>query len=194
MDMVDQPELYHAIMTRVTDFYLEQARRTLQAAGQTVELAFTGDDIAWQQGLMLSVGMVEQFIVPHHARLNYALHEFGTKAMFHSDGAVMEAIPALLRAGIDVLQALQFDASGMDPALMKERFGDQLCFEGGVSVQHTLPFGTVADVRDEVRHLISTLGRNGGYLLGPSHAIQAGTPPENVVAMFETAVETEMPC
>lgn len=193
LDMVEQPELYHAIMTRVTDFYLEQARRTLQAAGQTLELAFTGDDIAWQQGLMLSVEMIAEHITPYHARLNRALHEYGTKAMFHSDGAVMEAVPALLDAGIDVLQALQFDAAGMDPALMKERFGDRLCFEGGVSVQRTLPFGTADEVREEVRHLISTLGRNGGYLLGPSHAIQSGTPPENVVAMFEEAVRTEMP-
>jgi uroporphyrinogen decarboxylase len=105
----------------------------------------------------------------------------------------MEAIPALLRAGIDVLQALQFDAEGMDPAVMKERYGDRLCFEGGVSVQHTLPFGSVEEVRTEVRHLIHTLGRGGGYLLGPSHAIQAGTPPGNIVAMFETAAGTEVP-
>jgi uroporphyrinogen decarboxylase len=163
MDMVEQPELYHAIMTRVTDFYIAQARRTLEAAGQPIELAFTGDDIAWQQGLMLSVGMIEEHITPHHARLNRALHEFGTKAMFHSDGAVMEAIPALLRAGIDVLQALQFDAAGMDPAAMKARYGEQLCFEGGVSVQRTLPFGTVAEVQAEVRHPIRhPAGERGG--------------------------------
>ena len=54
-------------------------------------------------------------------------------------------------------------------------------------MQTTLPFGTVDDVRNEVQHLISTLGRNGGYILGPSHAIQAGTPPENIVAAFDTA-------
>ncbi len=193
LDMVEHPELFHAIMTRVTDFYVEQTRRALQAAGHPIELAFTGDDIAWQQGLMLSVAMIEEHITPHHARLNRAIHEFGTKVVFHSDGAVMDAIPALLRAGIDVLQALQFDAAGMDPEVMKERYGDRLCFEGGVSVQRTLPFGSVADVQAEVRHLIHTLGRDGGYLLGPSHAIQAGTPPENVVAVFETAAATELP-
>ena len=193
MDLIEQPELFHAIMTRVTDFYSECTRRTLEAAGRPLELAFTGDDIAWQRGLMLSVDMLEQHITPHHARLNRAIHEFGAKVVFHSDGAVMDAIPALLRAGIDVLQALQFDAAGMDPVVMKERHGDRLCFEGGVSVQRTLPFGSVEEVRTEVRHLIHTLGRDGGYLLGPSHAIQAGTPPENIVAMFETAAGTEMP-
>jgi uroporphyrinogen decarboxylase len=77
----------------------------------------------------------------------------------------------------------------MAPAYLKGNFGDQLCFEGGVSVQTTLPFGTPEDVREETEMLIRTLGKGGGYILGPSHAIQAGTPPENVWAMFDTALK-----
>ncbi len=99
----------------------------------------------------------------------------------------MQAIPGLIEMGIDVLQALQFDAVGMDAVEMKKLYGHALCFEGGVSVQKTLPFGTRQQVEEEVRYLISTLGKNGGYILGPAHVIQAGTPPENIFAMFETA-------
>ena len=98
------------------------------------------------------------------------------------------AAKGLIDMGIDVLQALQFSAKGMDPRELKRRFGDRLCFEGGVSVQTTLPFGTVEDVRQEVEELTAVLGKNGGYILGPSHAIQAGTPPENILAMFDTTV------
>ena len=76
----------------------------------------------------------------------------------------------------------------MDPRELKRRFGERLCFEGGVSVQTTLPFGSPDVVRAEVEDLVAVLGKGGGYVLGPSHAIQAGTPPENVVAMFDTAV------
>jgi uroporphyrinogen decarboxylase len=94
--------------------------------------------------------------------------------------------------GVDVLQALQFDADGMDARALKENYGDVLCFEGGVSVQHTLPWGTAEDVEREVRERIDVLGCGGGYILGPSHAIQAGTPPENIVAMFDTAASHPM--
>jgi len=83
--------------------------------------------------------------------------------------------------------ALQFSADGMDAVELKEKYGDRLCFEGGVSVQTTLPFGNPKDVQREVKELITALGKNGGYILGPSHAIQAGTPPQNIVAMFDTA-------
>ena len=110
------------------------------------------------------------------------------RVIYHTDGAATEMVPGLIDAGIDVLQALQFSAKGMAPRVLKDRFGDRLCFEGGVSVQTTLPFGTVEDVRAEVEELIGVLGKGGGYILGPSHAIQAGTPPENVVAMFDAAV------
>jgi uroporphyrinogen decarboxylase len=100
----------------------------------------------------------------------------------------MEAVDGLVEMGIDVLQALQFSAEGMDPVVLKQRTGDRLCYEGGVSVQTTLPFGTPEQVRDEVENLITVLGKGGGYVLGPSHQIQDGTPPENIVAMFDTAV------
>ena len=132
--------------------------------------------------------MWQEFIQPYHRRLNAAIHAFdGVKVIYHSDGAVMKFVPGLIDMGIDVLQALQFSARGMDPGVLKQNFGERLCFEGGVSVQTTLPHGTAADVRGEVEHLIRVLGAGGGYILGPSHAIQAGTPPENIVALFDTA-------
>jgi uroporphyrinogen decarboxylase len=187
-DLALNPELAHAIMGRVTDFYVEHFSRMLAAADGAVDLAFTADDIAGQNGLLMSLDMWEEFLKPYHARLNKAIHEFGVKVIYHTDGAAMEAVEGLIDMGIDVLQALQFSAKGMDPRELKRRFGDRLCFEGGVSVQTTLPFGTVDDVRQEVEELITVLGESGGYILGPSHAIQAGTPSENIVAMFDTAV------
>lgn len=187
MDMVTCPELAHAIMSRVCDYYVEFFKRVLSAAQGEIDLVFTADDIAGQEGLLMSLEMWSEQIRPYHARLNEAIHGFGAKVIYHSDGAVMKAVPGLMEMGIDILQALQFDAKGMDPKVLKDEYGATLCFEGGISVQRTLPFGTVEDVRRETRERIDVLGRNGGYILGPSHTIQAGTPPENIVAMFETA-------
>ncbi|MBN1933404.1 MAG: hypothetical protein JW934_02000 [Anaerolineae bacterium] len=187
MDFVLDPELAHAILSRVAEFYVAHFTRMLEAADGGVDLAFTADDIGGQSGLLMSLPMWAEFIKPYHARLNRAIHPFEVKVIYHTDGAVMDAVGGLIEMGIDVLQALQFSAEGMAPAILKTQYGDRLCFEGGVSVQTTLPFGTVDEVRAEAEMLISTLGRGGGYILGPSHAIQAGTPPENVVAMFDTA-------
>lgn len=187
LDLVLNPELAHEIMRRVTNFYVEHFTKMLSVAEGQIDLAFTADDIGTQKGLLMSFAMWEASLKPYHARLNKAIHEFGTKVIYHSDGSVMAAVEGLTDMGVDVLQALQFSAEGMDPLELKLRTGERLCYEGGVSVQTTLPFGTAKDVRREVEELITVLGKNGGYVLGPSHAIQAGTPPENIVAMFDTA-------
>ena len=188
LDFYENPELIYAMLERTADFYSEYFRRILEVAEGRIDLAFTADDIGGQNGLLMSLPTWERFIKPFHRRLNRVIHDFGVKVIYHSDGAVMKAVPGLIDMGIDVLQALQFSAKGMDARLLKENYGDRLCFEGGVSVQTTLPFGSVEDVCQETLELMTILGKDGGYILGPSHTIQAGAPPENIYAMFETAL------
>jgi len=131
--------------------------------------------------------MWERLIKPHHMRLNKALREYGVKVLYHSDGAVFDMLPGLIDMGIDIFEAVQTDAAGMDPAAMKALYGDRLCFHGGVSVQQTLPFGSVEQVRAEVAMLKRVLGKGGGYILAPAHAIQAGTPVQNIFAFLDEA-------
>jgi uroporphyrinogen decarboxylase len=187
MDCMSDEELVHAIMGRVTDFYVAFFSRILEAAPGMIDLVFTADDIGDQRGLLMPLPTWEKLLKPYHQRLNAAIHERGARVIYHTDGSIMDAAGGLADMGIDVLQALQFSADGMDPVRLKREHGSRLSFEGGVSVQTTLPFGTPDQVRQEVEERIRVLGRDGGYILGPSHWIQAGTPPENIVAMFDTA-------
>ena len=193
MDLALNPELANAIFERVCGFWTEHFRRMLAAADGEIDLVFTADDIGSQKGLLMSLDMWAENIKPYHERMNAVIHEFDARIIYHTDGDAMQAVPGLIDMGIDVLQALQFDAGEMDPVVLKESYGDRLCFEGGISVQSTLPWGTPEDVEREVRDRIDVLGRGGGYILGPSHAIQAGTPPENIVALFDTAATHPMP-
>ena len=135
----------------------------------------------------MSVALWEETIKPHHKRMNKRFRDFGAKIMYHTDGAVMDFVPGFIDMGIDILEALQFDAKDMNPVLMKEKYGTRLCFHGGISVQSTLPFGTAQEVMEETLERIRILGKNGGYILAPSHAIQAGTPPENLMKLLQAA-------
>ena len=193
-DLIRKPDLVWTIMEKVTDYYIAYFEKILEEVGELIDIVFTADDLGGQEGLLMSLDLWEKMIKPHHKKLNKVIHECGqgegrrdgVKIMYHSDGSIMEAIPGLIDINIDILQALQFELQGMDAKKIKEKYGDQLCFNGGVSVQQTLPYGTTEDVKEEVKGLIEILGNNGGYILGPSHAIQAGTPPENIVALLET--------
>ena len=184
VDMMDDPDFVYELLSRVTDFFIARARRLLEAADGRIDLFFTADDIGQQEGLLVSPRTWEALIKPHHARLNVALKEYGVKIIYHSDGSVIEGLEGLIDMGIDVLEAVQLDAKGMDPVELKRIAGDRLAFHGGISVQSLLPFGKPEEVEVEVRRLVKILGENGGYIAAPAHAIQAGTPPENVAAML----------
>jgi len=186
-DLIAEKEYAHLLLSKVTEYFIGYFKRALEAAGGKIDLAFTADDIGGQNGLLTSLPLWEEMIKPCHKRLNKTIHEYGAKIVYHSDGAVMDAAGGLIDMGIDVLEALQFDAAGMDPAALKENYGDRLCFHGGVSVQSTLPFGTPEQVEAETKERIKVLGKNGGYILAPSHAIQAGTPPENIYAFLKAS-------
>ncbi len=108
--------------------------------------------------------------------------------MYHSDGAVFDILPDLMEAGVEVLEAVQTDADGMAPERLKAAYGDRLAFHGGIAVQSLLPNADEATVFAECRNLIDVFGEGGGYIAAPTHAIQMGTPPENVLAMLRAVL------
>ena len=100
-------------------------------------------------------------------------------------------IPAFLEAGFDVLNPVQCSAAGMDPAGLKQAFGDRLTFwGGGVDTQQALPFGTPAEVRRQVRERCAIFAPGGGFVFNSIHNIQARTPVENIVAMLEAVASS----
>lgn len=187
--LIEAPELIHAGMERITGVFEAVTRRVLALGGDEIDAVFCADDLGTQHGPMISSSLYRQMIMPYHRRLYAMIHEHGALVIYHSDGSVAALLDDLIEAGVDCLEAVQVECADMAAERLKARFGDRLAFQGGLSVQQVLPRLSADEVRAEVRHLKSVLGAGGGYICTPSHAIQAGTPPENVVAMAEEAVE-----
>ena len=185
LDMYDAPMIVHAIMDYLCTFYCEFVKRAMECAGGLIDMVYTYDDIAAQNALILSRDMIEEFILPYHRRLNGLIKSYGKSIMFHSCGAIFPMIGDLVELPIDVLNPLQPRAQGMDFERIKTLYGDRISFHGGICIQKTLPYGTQEDVRRAVRHAIDTLGKDGGYILTSAHYIQADTPVDNVIAMFD---------
>lgn len=187
MDMVLEPEIAHYIMNRLTEYFCEYVRRAMESAGDQYDMVYTYDDIATQSTLLMSKEMWSTFVRPYHERLNAVIHSYGKTVMYHSCGAVYEMIDSLRQLPIDVLNPIQPRATGIDMGKIKAEFGSQLSFHGGIDIQFVLPSGTTQEVAEAVRHSINTLGKGGGYILTSAHYIQADTPVENVIAMYQTA-------
>lgn len=188
MDLVECPDITEAICHHVTEFYKKRALRAIEQSDGQINIIGSGGDLGTQRGMMLSPELWRKYIKPWSEQLIRPFKDMGLKTFYHSCGSIVPVIEDFIEIGLDILDPIQVRAQGMDPEHLKEMFGDRLCFHGGVDEQHTLPFGTLKELRSEVIRRIEVLGREGGYILAPCHAIQADTSPENIMAMYDTAL------
>jgi uroporphyrinogen decarboxylase len=148
------------------------------------------DDYCSHRAPLFSPATFKEFVVPYLEELVAITHKHNKKFLLHCCGAVRPLLPMIIDAGVDMLEPIQIRAKGMDPFHLKQDFGADLCFYGGIDLQQILCRGTPPQVADEVKRLIDLLGENGGYVLGPGHTyIQTDAPLENIMAMYETASE-----
>ena len=189
MDLVLNPEIVHYCLDRLFDFCYENTRRIYEQIPGKVMITYVAEDLGAQEGLLMSAAHIREFLLPRMKRMMDLVHEAGAYVFHHSDGAILDIIPDMIEAGIDLLNPIQWRCKGMDRRLLKDRFGQEVVFHGAVDNQQTLAFGSVEEVRQEVADNIRILGEGGGYILAPCHNIQAVSPPENVVAMYEAGYE-----
>ena len=191
MDMLTQPEFCEALIDQTLKFWMDWFRVFLDEVGDVVDVIMIGDDLAAQKGPLFRPEFYRRVVKPRHKRLvQYIRSRTAAKIWYHTCGACVEYIPDLLDNGIDILNPVQISASGMEPAALKARFGDRLAFWGGaIDAQHVLPRAAPETVRDEVRRNLELWKPGGGYVFNNVHNIQAGVPPENIVALYDAAYQ-----
>jgi uroporphyrinogen decarboxylase len=188
--LVAEPEFVHAVFRKITDIVLIQLRQFLVLAGSTLEVVKIGDDLGGQQNCLMSPATYRMTIKPYHQEIFNCIHQNSpAKAFLHTCGSVVKMLPDLIDAGVEILNPVQVSAKGMDTAILKRDFGSALSFWGAVDTQWALPHGTTEDVKEEVHHRIQDLGRGGGYVVAPVHNVQADVPAENVIALYQAALE-----
>ena len=189
VDLASRPEVAQAILARIRGFYRVYLERILDAARGKIDLVLTGDDFGSQHGPLLSPKMWRSFIMPGFAEYVALIHAYGAKAMHHTCGSVYEIIPEMIACGLDVLQSIQPEAARMSLVDLRDAYGSQLCFHGGVSIQATMPFGTAHEIRQEVRRIADVVKPAAGYIFCTAHNIQADTSVTNVLALLDAYEE-----
>ncbi len=189
VDLVENPEIVHYCLDKLFALAYENTRRMFETIPGRVTFTYVAEDMGGQTDLMMSLAHIRAFLLPRMKRIIDLSHQGGAYVFHHNDGAIRRVIPEMVAAGIDLLNPIQWRCAGMEREALKRDFGAQVVFHGGMDNQRTLPFGTVDDVRREVLDNLRLLGAGGGYILAPCHNIQALTPPENIVAMYETCYE-----
>jgi uroporphyrinogen decarboxylase len=180
MAMADDASFAHGLLDRILEFNL---RIIEKACDLPVDAMMFGDDWGHQRGVIMGPALWREFIKPRVRRMYALVKAKGKKVFIHSCGKVDELFPDLIECGLDMFNPFQPEV--MDVFEMKRRYGDRLSFYGGISTQKTLPYGTPAQVRDEVRRLIEKVGKSGGFIAAPAHDVPKDAAPECIAAMIE---------
>ena len=189
MSTVARRDYVAEIFERQCEIGLANFAKIYAVVGNKVSAAMvTGTDFGTQNGPFISPKAYRSLFMPFHKRVNDWIHTHTTwKSFIHSCGSVRALIPDFIEAGFDILNPVQCSAAHMAPDELKAEFGRHITFWGGsVDTQRTLPFGTPDEVRREVRERLGIFAPGGGFVFNPIHNVQAQTPVENVLAMFET--------
>jgi len=187
MDLMLRRKIAESIIEHVMEFHREVTISALEDFGDRIDIVFTADDLGDQMNPFFSLQLWRDVFKPRYASLFSQYKKYGIKTMFHSDGNCFPLIPDLIEAGLDILNPVQPMAKQMDPAAVKEAFGDKLAFHGTICIQKTLPFGTVDEVKNEAMTRIRTVGQGGGLILSPTHSILGDVPVRNIVTLYKTA-------
>lgn len=187
MDLATHHEFVGYMLDRLVEWKCAFWERALKEIGDLVDIVVEADDLAGQNGPLMSPRTYRNLIQPRHRRLfSFIKAQAPVKVFFHSCGAVRLLLPGLIDAGIDILNPVQISAAGMDLAELKRDFGRDLVFwGGGVDTQNVLGTATPEQIKEHVKRNIEALAPGGGFVFAAVHDIQANVPPENVMAMWE---------
>lgn len=189
--MIRNPDMMKAAMEGMLQFWIEFATEYLNQVGEYIQTAQITSDLTDQKGPMLSPRLYRKLIRPYEEKLADHLHKLADiKINYHCCGAASYFIPDFIEVGYDALNPVQIGAASMNPCEIKNKYGDQITFWGGLcDSQKTLPFGTIKEITDEVRYNINCLKPNGGYVAANIHNIVFDVPAENIIAMFDAAIK-----
>ena len=192
MSSLIRPDYVKEIFEKQTDIAIENYKKIFDRIGNSIDAVFTcGTDFGTQDSTFCPPETFDDLWLPNYKRLNDWVHENTTwKTFKHSCGAVEGFMSRFIKAGFDIINPIQVNATGMNISVLKERYGNDLVFwGGGIDTQNLLPFGTEEEIRKAVLETCEILSKDGGFVFNTVHNVQANVPVDNLITMFNAIKE-----
>ncbi|MHB9035247.1 MAG: uroporphyrinogen decarboxylase family protein [Armatimonadota bacterium] len=189
IDLVSDNPAFLRLVDRFLGLQLEVTRRALEAAKGKIDFVWMGEDLGTQMSPLISLDLFRKHIRPRHQRFIDLAKAYDLPVMIHTCGSSSWAYEDYIEMGMNAVDTLQPEAANMAPEYLKDHFGGRLAFHGCISTAGPVAYGSVSDVIADCRHTLDVMMPGGGYCFAPTHALQDNSPTENVLAMYETALD-----
>lgn len=190
-NMLLDPQTILAQNEQILEAELKRAKKVIDTMGDYIQAVFINADLGAQNAPLCRPSLIEQLSAPFMKEFCSFIHENSDlKVFLHCCGSIKPMIPILIDCGIDILNPVQISAANMDPAELKNEYGDKIAFwGGGCNTQHIFDTATPREVAQNVRELVKIFKPGSGFVFSQIHNIMGNIPPENIVAMFDTAYD-----
>ena len=186
MDVVVNADFYEELLDKLLDHQMEILDRLLKLP---VDGIWFFDDWGFQQGVLIGADRWRKLFKPRYELLYRRTHDSGKYVLTHCCGCIEAILDDVIEIGLDVYQSVQPEPKNNNPYDLKKKFGDKITFWGGLGSQGMIPYGTPAEIKNEVNRLCQEMSVGGGYILGPAKEIQPETPNENIAAIVEAFIK-----
>jgi len=189
VNMLTHPKLFDAFVQRQHEFTMDILARGLKAGRSYCDICWLGDDFSGQKAMLMKPDLWRKHIKPYLSEQVRLAREHEMYVLYHSCGAVRPILPDLIDIGVNGLLVFQTTAEGMDVKSIAHEFGGRLAFYGGIDVQQLLSYGTVKEVKAQVKANIQAFAECGGYIVANSHWHVNTIRGENIEAMCQASRE-----
>ncbi|MCO6450038.1 MAG: hypothetical protein J5I90_04545 [Caldilineales bacterium] len=189
VDMIKDKVFVEDLLEHIVEIQLVLIHRFIELG---VDGGYFGDDYGAQQNMLFSPRQWRALFKPRLARMFAPFREAGLPVIMHSDGDIDVIMPDLVEIGLTVFNPVQPEVT--DHKWLRQTFGNNLAYYGGVSTQTVMPFGSPDEVRAAVRACARDLAPEGtGLLIAPSHRMMVDIPMANVEAFMAETSELRVP-
>jgi len=164
MEIVANPARAKALADKVADHLVAVGIQEIQRWNLYNTGIWICDDIAYNNGPMISPKSFERIFLPAYRRMVQAYKGAGARyVFFHSDGDIRLLLDMLVDAGIDGINPIEPRAN-MHIVELRRKY-PHLILTGGMDNTGTLVHGPREKIEAEAREIIE-IGRHGGVIIG----------------------------
>jgi uroporphyrinogen decarboxylase len=178
MDMAVESKEFYRLLDDLLAFNLRWIDRWTKLEYDGLHF---GDDWGGQRSLLIRPETWRRIFKPRYAQMFSRTHDAGMDVWYHSDGYINDIFGDLIEVGVDVINC---QVAVVSHDWIAANAQGKVAFRTDIDRQFILPFGSPAQVREEVHRTFETCGTQEGGLIACGEA-SPDVPLENIRAMYQ---------
>ena len=186
MDLALNKKYSEKLLDILLENYIASFEKISEIIKGKVDVIKLTDDFGANNGMLISPKTYRDIIKPRQKILFDTIKKNSNiKILLHSCGSIREILPDLIEIGLDAINPIQANTSGMNPEILKKEFGKDIAFWGGTIIPQELMDLDNTGITSLLLERIEKLRKGGGFVYSFTHNFQPDIDSEKIELFFK---------